>query len=132
MTAFTKENLIKQGAYVMYVTPENPRGRFVARFKRVAGAGTFMTHLRKNWTVEAYFARMEEKDAPLKIVAETGYMLPHIKKELKAGGYPLTPAGRKQMIRDQVKAWEARQAAKTTEWIERPDGNGFMKVAKEA
>lgn len=131
MTAFTKENLIKQGPYIMYVTPENPRGRFVARFKyRGGGAGTFMTHLRKKWTVEDYFAKEEEGLAPLKIVELTGYISPNVKKLLKEGGYPLTLAGRKQMIRDQVKAWEARQAAKTTEYIECPDGNGFFPGVK--
>ena len=89
-----------------------------------------MTHLRKNWTVEEYFARMEVNDAPLQIVAETGYFQPHIKKELKAGGYPMTIAGKKQMIRDQVKAWEARQDTQTSKYIECPNGNGFVKVEK--
>lgn len=135
MTAFTKENLIKQGAYVLYVPP-GPKNetyfqrKVVARFKRMPGAGSFMTHLRKNWTVEEYFARMDALDAPLQIVAETGYFQPHIKKEMKAGGYPMTIAGKKQMIRDQVKAWEARQAAQTPKYVECPDGNGFAKVAK--
>ena len=113
MTQFTKENLIKSNEYVMYVTPENPRGRFVARFKRSKGAmGTFMTHLRKNWTVEDYFAKEEEGLAPLEIVELTGYMQPHIKKWLKQAGYPVTIEGRKQWLRDQVTAWEARQEAK--------------------
>ena len=113
MTQFTKENLVKQGAYVMYVTPENPRGRFVARFKYGRGGmGTFMTHLRKNWTVEDYFAKEEEGLAPLEIVELTGYISPHVKKWLKKGGYPVTLEGQKQWLRDQVTAWEARQEAK--------------------
>ena len=129
MTAFTKENLVKHGAYVMYITPENPRGRFVARFKRGrSGIATFMTHLRKKWTVENYFAEEAAGLAPLQIVAKTDYLQPHIKKELKREGYPLTTAGKNQMIRDQVKAWEARQAAQATKYTECPDGNGFIRI----
>ncbi len=131
MTKFTKENLVKHGCYVMYVTSENPRGRFVARFKRGrSGIATFMTHLRKKWLVEDYFAEEAAGLAPLQIVAKTNYLQPHIKKELKREGYPLTTAGKKQMIRDQVKAWEARQTARAWEMVERPDGNGFMRVEK--
>ena len=97
MSSFTKESLIKDGACIFY----SPSGRlgaddnkFVARFKRVAGAGSFMTHLRKKWTVEDYFWEMEAGKAPLDIVKETGYLLPHIKRWLKRDGYPTTPAGR--------------------------------------
>ena len=133
MTQFTKQNLIKEGKYVTYMpngydTPYADR-KFVARFK-YGSPGTFMTHLRKNWTVESYFAEMDAGLAPLQIVAKTDYLQPHIKKELKRGGYPLTTAGKKQMIRDQAKAWEARQAAQTPKFVECPDGNGFMKVEK--
>ena len=94
MTAFTKENLIKSNEYVLYVSPSNPRGEFVARFKRgKGGMGTFMTHLRKNWTVEDYFAERDAGKGPLDIVKSTGYLLPHIKKWLKNDGYPTTKAG---------------------------------------
>ena len=96
MTAFTKENLHKDGPYIFYAEPtdrwNHKKHKFVARFKRVAGAGSFMTHLRKNWTVEDYFTKMEDT-APLDIVKETGYLLPHIKKWLKQDGYPTTKAG---------------------------------------
>ena len=111
MTKFTKENLVKQGAYVMYVTPENPCGRFVARFKYGrSGIGTFMTHLRKKWTVEDYFAKEEQGLAPLEIVKLTGYIKPHMKKWLKQAGYPVTIAGEKQWLRDQAAAYETRRA----------------------
>ena len=104
MTAFTKENLIKNAEYIRYVTPENHRGRLVARFKYNKSAmNTFMTHLRKNWTVEDYFAKEEEGLSPLEIVELTGYISPHIKKWLKRSGYPVTPAGYKQWLSDQVK-----------------------------
>ena len=96
MTKFTKENLHKDGSYVFFATPENrwnhKEHRFVARFK-VAGVGSFMTHLRKNWTVEAYFAAMEAGEGPLTIVKQTGYLLPHIKRWLKEAGHPATRAG---------------------------------------
>ena len=95
-TAFTKENLLRDGAYITYA----PNGRrwdeanlFVARFKRTRGAGTFMTHLRRNWTVEDYFARRTAGETPLAIVKTTGYLLPHIKKMLKERGFPVTHEG---------------------------------------
>jgi hypothetical protein len=111
MTAFTKETLIKDGKYLFFA----PQGRdtrygdrkFICRF-RTAGVGTFATHLRKHWTPEAYFTELDAGVSPLKIVEKTGYVLPHIKKRLKQRGYETTPAGFKQMIRDDI---EARQAA---------------------
>ena len=96
MTRFTKENLVKDGPYVFYSPTGNPYAadaKFVARFKRVAGIGSFMTHLRKNWTVEDYFAELDAGKGPLNIVEPTGYLLPHIKKWLKNDGYPTTKAG---------------------------------------
>ena len=107
MTRFTKENLVKDGKYVYYSptgNPYAPDAKFVARFKRVPGIGSFMTHLRKNWTVEAYFAEMDTNKGPLDIVKETGYLLPHIKKWLKRDGYPATKAGHD--------AWFAARMAK--------------------
>ena len=104
MARFTKQNLVKDGPYIHY----RPEGgtykdeKFVARFKRVAGAGSFMTCLRKNFTVEEYFARMDDGESPLPIAQSKGYLLPHIKRWLKEGGYPVTPAGSKQMIKDQI------------------------------
>ena len=98
MTAFTKENLITEGKYLMYFpaglghTPWADR-KFVARF-RTAGVGSFATCLRKNFTVEEYFGRIDAGEAPLRIAESKGYILPHIKKEMKRGGYPLTKAGK--------------------------------------
>jgi len=73
----------------------------VARF-RTAGIGSFATCLRKNFTVEEYFARMDAGESPLPIAQSKGYLLPHIKKWLKQGGYPVNQEGKKQMITDQV------------------------------
>ena len=97
MTAFTKENLITEGKYLTYM----PQGystryadrKFVARFK-VAGVGSFATCLRKNFTVEEYFARMDAGESPLPIAESKGYILPHIKKRMKKAGYPITMAGK--------------------------------------
>ena len=119
-TRFTKENLIKDGPYIHYAEPENRWNRgehkFVARFKRIAGAGSFMTHLRKNWTVEDYFAEMEAGNNPLDIVKKTGYLLPHLKRWAKKAGYPGTVAGYElywaEQLRKDEEAWAARMAEK--------------------
>ena len=108
MTKFTKENLIKEGKYLTYM----PNGyntlykdrKFVARF-RTAGIGSFATCLRKNFTVEEYFARIAAGESPLPIAESKGYLLPHIKKWLKQGGYPVNQDGKKQMIADQVASY---------------------------
>ena len=96
MTAFTKQNLIIEGKYLTYMpqgynTPHADR-KFVARF-RTAGVGSFATCLRKNFTVEEYFARMDAGESPLPIAESKGYILPHIKKWIKQAGYPVTRAG---------------------------------------
>jgi hypothetical protein len=112
MTRFTKENLVKDGYCIFYSPTCNPYAddaKFVARFKRIAGAGSFMTHLRKNYTVEDYFAKLEEK-SPLDIVEETGYLLPHIKKWIKEAGYPVTKAGHDAWWAEQMRKVEARNA----------------------
>jgi len=109
MTKFTKENLVTEGKYLFY-RPNGPNTlyrdrKFVCRF-RTRGVGTFATHLRKRWTVEDYFAQLDAGGTPLGIVETTGYLLPHIKKELKQKGYPLTVAGKKRLINDEVEAWK--------------------------
>ena len=100
---FTKETLINRGGYVMWAkngqwdTPYADM-KFVARFRGGRGGGgvrSFMTHVIKNWTVEDYFAAMDEGKTPLEIVRATGYLLPHIKRWLKNEGYPQTMAGYK-------------------------------------
>ena len=106
MKAFTTINLIKNDEYVMFVTPENPRGRVIARFKYGRGGmASFMAHLRKNWTVEDYLAKEKEGLAPLQIVNLTGYISSNVKKMLKRGGYPVTAQGRDQFFKDQIKGW---------------------------
>jgi len=100
MTNFTKENLITEGKWLFYVPDGgtyNDR-KFVARF-RCAGVGSFATCLRKNFTVEEYFARLDAGEGPLPIAESKGYLLPHIKKWLKDAGYPATAAGYKAWSR---------------------------------
>ena len=111
MTRFTKENLIKEGKYLFY----QPAGgtykdrKFVARF-RVAGVGSFATCLRKNFTVEEYFDRMDAGECPLPIAESKGYILPHIKRWMKEGGFPITPAGKAAWFADYMAKVEARHA----------------------
>ena len=110
-TAFTKENLIVEGKYLTYRPDgEYSSSKFVARFK-VAGIGSFATILRKKFTVEEYFARLDAGESPLPIAKSKGYILPHIKKELKRRGYPLSNAGYEQMIDEDVAKWNAKRSA---------------------
>ena len=111
MTKFTKENLSNVGGYIQY----HPHAdsyyadrKFVARFKYARdGAGSFKTFLIKNFTVEEYFAQLDAGVAPLKIVEEKGYLLPHIKTWLKRDGYPVSKAGYEQYLQDRINARKA-------------------------
>jgi len=107
MASFKKENFLKDGMYLMYkldsshgmYNPNKYHGEFVARFKHQPGAaGTFQTFLIKNFTVEEYFGRLSAGEAPLTVLESKGYILPHIKKWLKEGGYPVTQEGYKQFL----------------------------------
>lgn len=111
MTAFTKTNLIKDGEYVVY-QPESGPQQFVARFKYGSrtSIGPFMTCLRRNITVEDYFARREADESPLAIAESFGFVLSHIKKWLKQDGYPTTREGYEQWFADKYST-EARGEA---------------------
>jgi hypothetical protein len=99
MTSFVKEKFQDDGMYVNY------DGKFVARFKYARGGkASFIKFLIKNFTVEEYFGLLESGNAPLQIAESKGYLLPHIKKALKTGGYSLDKAGFKKMIQDQIDA----------------------------
>ena len=120
MTKFVKERFRKDGAYLMYRLDESSsyyepsekyHGKFVARFKyQRSAAGTFQTFLIKNFTVEEYFDRMAAGEAPLTILESKGYILPHIKKWLKEGGYPVTREGYNQYLNDTIAQSAARFA----------------------
>jgi len=110
MTNFTKQNLIVEGKWLTYMpngyaTPREDR-KFVARFRN-AGVGSFATCLRKNFTVEEYFERIDAGESPLPIAESKGYILPHVKKWIKQAGYPVTRAGHD--------AWWAAELVKINE-----------------
>jgi hypothetical protein len=106
MTKFAKENFSNSGGYITYGQDR----KFIARFKYAKnGAGSFITFLIKNFTVEEYFAAYDANGGfPLKIVEEKGYLLPHIKTWLKRDGYEVSKAGFDKYIRDRI---DARKAA---------------------
>lgn len=83
MTAFTKENILSDGMYVYYAkdgiqTPWNER-KFIARFKHRGPVtkAKFLKSLKKNYTVEDYFAKMETGKAPLQIFQDDGHLTFH-------------------------------------------------------
>jgi hypothetical protein len=113
-TPFTKQNLVADGMYVMYAPSGSAYAKdakFVARFKYGrASRNPFMTCLRRNFTVEEYFARMEAGESPLPIAESKGFVLSHIKRWLKLDGYPQTVAGYKTWSADRAAAREAARA----------------------
>jgi hypothetical protein len=102
MTKFIKGNFYGT-EYVDYTNPVDGTTKFVARFKYVRGTkSSFLTFLTKNFTVEEYFGRLEKGESPLDIVGSKGFIQPHIKKQLKLLGYPVTKQGFEQLVRDNV------------------------------
>ena len=108
MTAFTKTNLEFDGMYLMYVAEGSDARNFVARFKRGQSA-SFITFLIKNFTVEEYFERLNNRESPLPILQSKGYLQPHIKQWLKKGGYPVTTEGFSQFVADQLALRKSEQ-----------------------
>lgn len=94
MSRFVKSEFT-EGEYLTY------NGQFVARFKR-GGRGSFITFLVKNFTVEEYFSRLQNGEAPLTILQSKGYLLPHVKRMLQDYGYPVTVDGYNMMLNDRV------------------------------
>lgn len=110
MTMFIKDRF-NGTEYVSYVFPDGAV-KFVARFKYAKSSRpSFLTFLTKNFTVEEYFARLEKGESPLDIARSKGFIQPHIKKLLKAQGYPVTPAGFEQLVQDNVAKTLQRLAA---------------------
>lgn len=113
MTRFVKDQFKKNGEYVQYCLDPMPcawdRRKFVARFKYVRGSkASFLAFLVKNFTVEEYFGRMDKGESPNDILESKGYVMPHIAKRLKAQGYPCTPEGFRQMIRNEVAKMDSK------------------------
>jgi hypothetical protein len=83
MTNFTDANILKDGEYVYYapqgiMTPWNER-KFIARFKHRGPVtkAKFLKVLKKYYTVEDYFAKMEAGSAPTQIFMNDGYLTFH-------------------------------------------------------
>jgi hypothetical protein len=110
MTAFKLSSFTHGSMYLHYI--HNGERRFVARFKYVRGGQSdWIKFMIANFTVEEYFAAMDAGVAPLKIMEAKGYVLPHIRKWLKARGLPQTQAGLTMMIEQDRAAREARATA---------------------
>jgi hypothetical protein len=111
MTKFIKGNFYGT-EYVDYTNPVDGTTKFVARFKYCRGTkASFLTFLTKNFTVEEYFSRLEKGEAPLEIVGSKGFIQPHIKKQLKLLGYPVSKTGFEQLVQDNVAKTQQRLAA---------------------
>ena len=111
MTTFIKGNFYGT-EYVDYTNPVDGTTKFVARFKYAKSSkNSFLTFLTKNFTVEDYFGRLEKSESPLEILKSKGFIQPHIKKMLKAQGYPITLAGFEQLVQDNVAKTQQRLAA---------------------
>jgi hypothetical protein len=100
---FTKANLTQHKGWVEYSGPSGSH-KFVARFK-YGTPHTFMTLLRKKFTVTEYFDRLDNKETPAAIAESKGWVSPAIKKALKKAGYPLTPAGKNLYFANQAAAY---------------------------
>lgn len=118
MTQFVKHCFLGY-EYLDYRT--EGKSRFVARFSYPSmrrDKGSFIRFLIKNFTVEEYFNRLDAGESPLKILESKGYIMPHVKKLLKAAGYPVTPRGYKQMVEDQ--AAEGNVKVTVSDWPRLP------------
>ena len=127
MTKFTKENLIGCNGYVFF----HKDGRdtryvdreFVARFKNMKrNMGPFMTFLRKNFTVEEYFDRLDAGENPSEILESKGYIASHIKAWMRKAGFATNPAG--------YKAWRAHMTKLSDERMARTFASPEYKARK--
>lgn len=109
MTKFNKAQFEKFGGYVHYIMDDGER-KFVYR-DRNNRAGGLITFLIKNFTVEEYFQRLNALETPLHILESKGYILPHIKKWLKEGGYPVTREGYRAFLAKRVADTNKRLSA---------------------
>jgi hypothetical protein len=102
MTQFKKAQFqVGKGYKATTTYYHNGKHEFIARF-RTAGVGTFVTFLIKNFTVEEYLGRLAAGESPLGVAGSKGYLLPHIKKWLKQGGYEVSQAGYQAYIKDRT------------------------------
>lgn len=92
MTQFTKDNLDIDSEFIHYRDLDGKR-HFIARCKYGRSKGSFVTFLKKNFTVEEYLTRLNSGEYPLPILESKGYLQPHIKKWLRDAGLPETREG---------------------------------------
>lgn len=98
MSKFIREQFQVGRGYKAYTTYyHNGKHEFIARF-RTAGAGTFVTFLIKNFTVEEYLGRLAAGESPLTVAESKGYVLPHIKRWMKEAGLPVHPSSMTALI----------------------------------
>ena len=93
MHVFTDENIRQEGAYLYYRPKSGSRSgeRFIARHKHMRRDQLgFKSFLKKNFTVEEYFARIDAGEAPLDILKSKGYMPAHADMR-RALGLPQAP-----------------------------------------
>jgi hypothetical protein len=114
MTKFAKDLFSVHGGFIHYGTGFGADRKFVARTRLRGEAPSFISFLIKNFTVEEYFAAMDENEkktgadrkGPLTILMDKGYLQPHIKRWLREANLPLTQAGFRTMIDNQRAARE--------------------------
>ena len=99
---FNKDAIVVSGTRGEYwVSYEN---QFVARFKHgsaKASANHFIKFLVKNFTVEEYFAKLEQPNsAPVRVLEEKGYVSYNVAKILKKEGYAQTREAFTQYLKD--------------------------------
>ena len=110
MTLFVKDQFEYHGGYLNYrIDPTSWSfidQRFIARCKyaSTSSRGSWVTFLIKNFTVEEYLDRLAAGESTLSVMESKGYVLAHVKKELKRRGYPISRAGIDQMIDDNIAA----------------------------
>lgn len=78
-------------------------GKFVARFKYVkSNKPHFLTFLINNFTPAEYFGRYKNGEAPAEILKTKGYISKNVLHMLKKRGYPLTQAGFRAMMDNEI------------------------------
>ena len=97
---FTKNNLFSSAGWIEVHIKINGKWdrKFVARCRNHSHAGSFMTFLKKNFTIEEYFEAYDSGIPPLKILETKGYITPNMKRVLRAAGFSATPEGNRRYL----------------------------------
>ena len=95
-TPFNRKDINVSGEYVHLIRKANDK-QFIGRFRKGSGGSRkFISFLIKNFTIEEYFALLEDLP-PLKVLETKGYISPNMTKLLKLYGLPITQDGIFQM-----------------------------------